>query len=182
MTTMAERLKWLRKEKARITLEELAKKVGISRATAQRYEAGIITNIPSDKIELLAEALKTTPGFIMGWENDPEKYRLDNRFGMLLRRERISSGLEKEEFARSIGITEEALDKYETGAAIPGINVALPIAIQLGIPIDQYDPMEGRKPDEDEEEIIRVFKGLSSRSKAKAIAYIQGLKDNEDNQ
>jgi transcriptional regulator with XRE-family HTH domain len=178
---MAERLKWLRKEKARITLEELAKKVGISRATAQRYEAGIITNIPSDKIELLAEALETTPGFIMGWENDPEKYRLDNRFGRLLRKERISSGMGKAEFAKHIGITEEALEKYETGAAIPGINVALPIAIQLGISIDQYDPMESQKPKNDNEEILRLFSQLSSRSKVKALAYLQGLKDNEDN-
>lgn len=181
MTTMAERIKWLRKEKARITLEELAKKVGISRATAQRYEAGIITNIPSDKIELLAEALETTPGFIMGWENDPEKYRLDNRFGRLLRKERIASGMEKAEFAKHIGITEEALEKYETGAVIPGINVALPIAIQLGISIDQYDPMENQKPKNDNEEILRLFSQLSSRSKVKALAYLQGLKDNEDN-
>ena len=63
---------------------------------------------------------------------------------------------------------------------IPGINVALPIAIQLGISIDQYDPMENQKPKNDNEEILRLFSQLSSRSKVKALAYLQVLKDNED--
>ena len=99
MNTTAERLKWLRKDRRRITLEELAKKVGISKATVQRYENGIITNIPSDKIELLAEALETTPGFIMGWESDPDKYRLDNRFGVILRNERKRLKMTEDEFS-----------------------------------------------------------------------------------
>ena len=50
------------------TLEELAKKIGTSKQTIQRYETGIISNIPSDKIEALAHALRTTPAYLMGWE------------------------------------------------------------------------------------------------------------------
>lgn len=53
----------------RLTLEEVADQVGISRQTMSRYETGVIANIPSDKIELLAKALKTTPSALMGWEN-----------------------------------------------------------------------------------------------------------------
>mgnify|MGYP001667904449 CR=1 FL=1 len=52
------------------TLEELAKKVGTSKQTIQRYESGIISNIPSDKIELLAKALDTTPAYLMGWDEE----------------------------------------------------------------------------------------------------------------
>lgn len=52
-----------------LTLEEVADQVGISRQTMSRYETGIIANIPSDKIELLAKALKTTPSALMGWES-----------------------------------------------------------------------------------------------------------------
>lgn len=51
-----------------MTLEEVAIKVGVTRATIQKYENGIISNIPSDKIELLAKALQTTPAYLMGWE------------------------------------------------------------------------------------------------------------------
>lgn len=56
------------------TLEDVAKKVKTSKQTIQRYESGIIQNIPSDKIELLAKALETTPAYLMGWEdNEPFK-------------------------------------------------------------------------------------------------------------
>lgn len=51
----------------KMTLEELATKVGVSRQTIQRYESGTICNIPSDKIELMASALNTTPASLMGW-------------------------------------------------------------------------------------------------------------------
>mgnify|MGYP000413532084 FL=1 len=56
-----------RREEIGITLEEVAKTVGVTRQTIQKYESGIIANIPSDKIELLAIALKTSPSFLMGW-------------------------------------------------------------------------------------------------------------------
>lgn len=48
-----------------LTLEEVAKIVGVSRQTIQRYESGVIASIPSDKIEKLAQALNTTPAFVM---------------------------------------------------------------------------------------------------------------------
>ena len=47
----------------KMTLEDLAKSVGVSRQTIQRYESGVIGNIPSDKIELIARALDTSPAF-----------------------------------------------------------------------------------------------------------------------
>ena len=53
----------------KMTLEDLAKSVGVSRQTIQRYESGVIGNIPSDKIELIARALDTSPAYLMGWES-----------------------------------------------------------------------------------------------------------------
>lgn len=55
---------------AGMTLEELSKKVGVSRQTIHRYESGVINNIPSDNIEKIAQALNTTPQYLMGWEED----------------------------------------------------------------------------------------------------------------
>lgn len=52
----------------KMTLEDLAKSVGVSRQTIQRYESGVIGNIPFDKIELIARALDTSPAYLMGWE------------------------------------------------------------------------------------------------------------------
>jgi len=59
-------LKALRKER-KLTLEELAKRLGTSKQTIQRYENGIIANVPPEKIERLAEALSVTPAELMGW-------------------------------------------------------------------------------------------------------------------
>lgn len=51
-----------------LTLEDVSKKLSISKPTLQRYESGVISNIPSDKIEKLAAILETTPSCLMGWE------------------------------------------------------------------------------------------------------------------
>ena len=51
-----------------LTLDDVAKIVGVSRQTIQRYESGVIGNIPSDRLEKLAVALHTTPGALMGWD------------------------------------------------------------------------------------------------------------------
>ena len=67
--TIGEKIKKERLSKG-YTLDELAKKVGTSKQTIFRYEADIISNIPSDKIEALAYALDTTPAYLMGWERD----------------------------------------------------------------------------------------------------------------
>ncbi len=59
-------LKKIRKEK-KMTLEELATRLGTSKQTIHRYENGIISNIPHEKIELLARALEVSPSELMGW-------------------------------------------------------------------------------------------------------------------
>lgn len=59
-----------------LTMEELGQKVGVGKGTIKKYENGLIKNIPSDKIESLAEALDTTPEYLMGWadgEHDQQK-------------------------------------------------------------------------------------------------------------
>ena len=50
-----------------LTADELAKKIGKSRATIYRYENGDIENMPTPVLEPLARALETTPADLMGW-------------------------------------------------------------------------------------------------------------------
>ena len=66
-----------------LTLLEVAEAVGTSKQTISRYEKEIITNIPKEKIELLASVLSITPAELMGWENEALYERYDNlsRFG-----------------------------------------------------------------------------------------------------
>ena len=64
------KLKELRKSKG-MTLDELAERIGTSKQTIHRYENGIITNVPPEKVESLAVALGTTPQELMGWDDEP---------------------------------------------------------------------------------------------------------------
>lgn len=63
------RIKTQRK-KLGLTADDLAEKLGISRATMYRYENGDIEKLPITVIEPLAKALKTTPAYLMGWKDE----------------------------------------------------------------------------------------------------------------
>lgn len=63
-----ERIKELRLQN-NLTLEEVANIVGVTKATVQRWESGLIANMRRDKIVSLAKALHTSPGYILGIEN-----------------------------------------------------------------------------------------------------------------
>lgn len=70
--TKGERIKKLRKHH-KLTLDELAERLGTTKQTVFKYENDIVTNIPSDKIETLANILNTTPAYIMGWDDEDYK-------------------------------------------------------------------------------------------------------------
>ena len=53
---------------------DLSKKIGVSKQTLYKYENEIVTNIPSDKIEKIAEVLRVEPGDLMGWEHEVPEY------------------------------------------------------------------------------------------------------------
>ncbi len=74
---LSEKIKFLRKEKG-LSLEQLAEMIGTSRQTVHRYETGVITNIPSEKVEAMAKALGTTPAKLMGWEDEDDFATLNN--------------------------------------------------------------------------------------------------------
>lgn len=61
------RIKQRRKE-LKMSADELAEKLGKNRSTIFRYENGDIENLPLDVLEPVAEALMTTPQYLMGWE------------------------------------------------------------------------------------------------------------------
>lgn len=52
-----------------MTLNDVASKLSVTMATYQRYETNKIKTLKYETIIELAEALKTTPAYIMGWEN-----------------------------------------------------------------------------------------------------------------
>lgn len=63
-----ERIKCRRNE-LNMSVDELANKLNKNRATIYRYEKGDIENLPLDILEPLANALETTPQYLMGWDS-----------------------------------------------------------------------------------------------------------------
>lgn len=62
------RMKARRKEIG-VPVEEIATALGVSVATIYRYENGEIEKVPGSVLEPLANVLKTTPAYLMGWED-----------------------------------------------------------------------------------------------------------------
>lgn len=67
--TVGDRIRKVR-EYSGISQTDLAKRVKIAKQTLYKYEMNIITNIPSNTIENIAEILKISPAYLMGWEDN----------------------------------------------------------------------------------------------------------------
>lgn len=100
-----------------MTLKEISDLIGVSEATFSRYEGGHIGNIPSSRIEKIAEFLKVTPGYLMGWEDkEPlesvEKLIEDFPEGIRMIR-RASKELSPKDRERLIKIMKSYLDQED---------------------------------------------------------------------
>ena len=67
--TFADRLKELRAEKG-MSLDDVAKHIGCGRANIYKYEHGIVTNIPPERVHQLANLFGVTRPYMMGWTDD----------------------------------------------------------------------------------------------------------------
>ena len=74
---MSIRIKELRQERG-LTLEQVAKVVGVGKSTVRKWETGMIANMKRDKIASLAKALGTTTAYLMGWQEVMEDKRMDS--------------------------------------------------------------------------------------------------------
>lgn len=66
---IGERIRQRRKEIG-LSVDELAEILGKNRATVYRYESNEIEKPLTTVLEPLAKALKTTPAYLMGWEDE----------------------------------------------------------------------------------------------------------------
>lgn len=80
---LKENIKFFR-QRCNLTLEEVSQKLEVSKPTLQRYESGVISNIPSDKVERLAEIFGITPSELMGWDKIEKRISKDLAFDKYL--------------------------------------------------------------------------------------------------
>ena len=67
--SMGTKIRELREAKG-MSLEDVARLCGTTRQAIYKYENEIVTNIPYDRIILLAKALNTTPSQLFDWEEE----------------------------------------------------------------------------------------------------------------
>lgn len=68
--TIGDRIKALRIS-LDLSQEELGEKIGVKKQAIYKYETGIVVNLKRSTIANLADALHTSPAYLMGWVNDP---------------------------------------------------------------------------------------------------------------
>ena len=59
-----------RRKELNLTLEQVGNLVGVGKSTVRKWETGDIENMKRDKIVKLAKALKVSPSYIMGIEDE----------------------------------------------------------------------------------------------------------------
>lgn len=69
MAIWNERIRNKRLQKG-ITLAQIADKLGVTEATAQRYESGSIKSIPYEHMCAYGEILGCSPAYLMGWNDE----------------------------------------------------------------------------------------------------------------
>lgn len=58
-----------------LSVDEIANRLDKNRATIYRYENNDIENLPTSALEPLAKILKTTPAYLMGWEEEMKPHQ-----------------------------------------------------------------------------------------------------------
>lgn len=90
-----------------MTLEELGKRVGVGKSTVRKWENGLIGNMRRDKVVKVAEALHTTPAYLLGWEDEVPEDPITDDDRILLRAYHHSSDGIQESVRILLGLKEE---------------------------------------------------------------------------
>lgn len=67
-----------RRKDVGMTQEELGKKIGVTKATINKYETGVVINMKRPTIEKIAKALDVDPGYLMGWNDNTTSAHTNN--------------------------------------------------------------------------------------------------------
>lgn len=117
---MAQKIKELRQQRG-LTLEQVANVVGVGKSTVRKWETGMIANMKRDKIAALAQALGTTPAYLMGWqdEDDENPHEL-----------KLLTAFDKLDIDGQIFVAQ-AVEDYEKNSTLPIQNENTPGRLKL---------------------------------------------------
>ena len=74
------------REKANMSLNDVALKLGVNKSTILRYENGEISKVKAPIIESLADVLHVSPHYLLGWvDGEEEQKKNDIQTDIILR-------------------------------------------------------------------------------------------------
>lgn len=116
-----------------ISQTELANMVNISKQSLYKYENNIITNIPSDKLELIAKKLKVSPAYLMGWDRDIVNMDLTDSEACVINAYREKNNEEKHAIRKYLDIWDNPHPEEEESFEVKIIEIT-----QKYINLDSY--------------------------------------------
>ena len=141
--TLAERVKLKRKELG-LTQEELAHRMGYkSRVSVNKIEMG--RPITQKIIVKLAEALDTSPSYLMGWEDEKEDNKKDTVYsdiGNNIKSLRESNNITLVEMSKELSIPIEDIKAYEKGLKEIPIEYLKMFAKYFNVSVDELISFE----------------------------------------
>lgn len=152
---VGDRMKQRRKE-LRLSAKDVADKIGVNRSTVFRYEKGDIEKLPIEILEPLSEVLRTTPQFLMGWDEQPDIISIYNQLNQP-RQQKVYNYAEHQ--LKEQNKVKETVQVYGSAAA--------------GAPIDYVDGFV------DEEEVETVPEGANRALRIKGNSMSPLLKDGQ---
>jgi len=134
--TIGERIRF-RRERLGMSQNELARKLGYkSRSSINKIEIGLY-NLRLSKIKAIADALDTTPSYIMGWESDNDFWMETFRMSV---EDIVFAGTQMDDELR------HTIDKILPPGNPISLSDACYIADQLGKSLDVMAGLQGKNP------------------------------------
>ncbi len=133
--TKGERIKSAR-ETAGLTQEQLGRMCHTTKQTIYKYETGIVTNIPIDRLVSIAQALNVSAEYLAGWDNDilystAKEAVLSQEFNSLSEEDRIAAlnSIKKQRPANGEALVKNLPEDIQNLIAICKNNPALASAL-----------------------------------------------------
>nr|DAM41822.1 MAG TPA: Helix-turn-helix XRE-family like protein [Caudoviricetes sp.] len=185
--TIGQRIK-VRREELNMSQEELAKRIGYkSRSSINKIELDLYSLQPS-KIKTIADALDTTPSYIMGWDEEASRNEWASKF-----RDSVMQILNNADSAdlEAAGISVQEIEEELSGSEPISLVAACSIADQLGESLDSllgHTPKEMIKAALQQEdgqtaeiaEIIELLLDLPADRRQEALNYLRYLSERAD--
>ena len=145
MSTLYQRIRE-RREALKLSQAELAERLGYSdRSTIAKIEKGV-NDITQSKISAFAEALATTPAYLMGWTDDPIDYDDGDRLAEIpLSYVQACDGDVRQAYAMMKAVDEDYFREYTIPSTVsPNASSLSDEALRLALAYDKQLDTWGR--------------------------------------